>query len=698
MATLKIGNAHNESGQKFFASNDLTTNSTDLLWKGARVLTEASFTVSGDFEGTGSADSPLSWKGFKAENAEGTVLSETVKTIKAGTNVTLSAQDGVLTIESEGGTGGSVDLSDYTGGVLLKNEPENVGYDAAFSIGSNGVIKLSTTGLITIGGQTAGNVSGSPSEVNITGQSLTINTQDGIRYNNAFLNEPGGLVKLGSDGKIPSNLYDAGGSGTEIDWSNVNATEIKLNGSEGIWFNTVMNDIFLKPQNGAGTLFIDAMDIQLNECGLNQPTGLVQLTPEGKIPTELYDAGGSGTEIDINAMVRIYDATVDAETGVVTITDGTQVADLRIGDEIRTPDGVYQKIKDNITTTGSADGTRIEVSGITNPADANGVYILTETEKVWKHESADYWISQWTSQESESFWLIANTSSPSNPGMAIFIGPGSSSSMPWEMSDWSAMNGSGSPVLENASTEQTITDTLALFEYASLPVEPENIVQSVNGNKPDASGNVTIETSSGGLTSVAVGNGLTGNGTSSSPIKFDLSRAVMEHDCDINAQGRRFSVSLLNEVEISATSISLTSDSLELITGPVNIFIQEDSLFIDASQILLNRHNQNAAGGFAVVGEDGKLPSSILPAMSQTWTKAALNQSDFSTTDDTYGGSYKELDGICSVEVYDADGYKVEFDVKCDFTGNKTRVYIPSGLAADTISNWTLLYHTKTIA
>ena len=33
-----------------------------------------------------------------------------------------------------------------------------------------------------------------------------------------------------------------------------------------------------------------------------------------------------------------------------------------------------------------------------------------------------------------------------------------------------------------------------MFEYASLPIEPENIVQSVNGNKPDANGNVAIET------------------------------------------------------------------------------------------------------------------------------------------------------------------------------------------------------------
>lgn len=174
--------------------------------------------------------------------------------------------------------------------------------------------------------------------------------------------------------------------------------------------------------------------------------------------------------------VRIYDATVEAETGVVTITDGTPVTDLRIGDEIRTPDGVYQKTKDSITTGSPADGTRIKVSGITSPAEANGLYILTETEKVWKHESADYWISQW----SGSYWLIANTSSPSNPGMSIFYASGSSSSMPWEMSNWSAMSSSGSPVLENASTEQIVTDTISLFEYASLADDVTRLGNAVN--------------------------------------------------------------------------------------------------------------------------------------------------------------------------------------------------------------------------
>ena len=160
------------------------------------------------------------------------------------------------------------------------------------------------------------------------------------------------------------------------------------------------------------------------------------------------------------------------------------------------------------------------------------------------------------------------------------------------------------------------THEIANVNGLQSALDAKGTVKTVNGVEPDSSGNVTIETGGGGLTSVSVGNGLTGNGTSGNPIKLDLSNAVMEHDCNINAQSRRFGVYLLNEVEISATSISLTSDSLELITGPINIFIQEDSLFIDASQILLNRHNQNTAGGFAIVGEDGKLPSSIIPVSS----------------------------------------------------------------------------------
>lgn len=117
------------------------------------------------------------------------------------------------------------------------------------------------------------------------------------------------------------------------------------------------------------------------------------------------------------------------------------------------------------------------------------------------------------------------------------------------------------------------------------------------------------------------------------------------------------------------------------------------------SNVQINNHDLNTAQGLVQLDANGKVPESLLPEIGNaSWTKVTINQSSFATSDDTYGGSYYELNGICSVEVYDANGYKVEFDVKCDFTNSKTRIYIPSGLAADTISNWTLLYLAKTIA
>lgn len=169
-----------------------------------------------------------------------------------------------------------------------------------------------------------------------------------------------------------------------------------------------------------------------------------------------------------------------------------------------------------------------------------------------------------------------------------------------------------------------------------------------------------------------------------------------------------------DKIEIGNSTMHISSEAAVLINGQTGFTIQRNGtdvisessgyLTIADSNINLNgtlRYNGasvNAANGLVQLDDNGKILASQLPEMTQSWTKVTINQSSFATSDDTYGGSYYELDGICSVEVYDADGYKVEFDVKCDFTGNKTRVYIPSGLAADTISNWTLLYLAKTIA
>lgn len=198
---------------------------------------------------------------------------------------------------------------------------------------------------------------------------------------------------------------------------------------------------------------------------------------------------GGGSDIDTNAMVRIYDATVESSTGVVTITDGTPVADLAIGDEIRTPDGVYQKIKDNITTTGSADGTRIEVSGITNPADANGYYAL-QSANLWKHETANYWITLF----SGLYWMISDKSAPASPGECIFFATmtGPEVVKPWEIdTNWDPMNDSvGDPQVENAGVLTTVSNTIDLFEYAAFPedgAKTSDITDAIETHNQDSS-------------------------------------------------------------------------------------------------------------------------------------------------------------------------------------------------------------------
>lgn len=544
-------------------------------------------------------------------------------------------------------------------------------------------------------------------------------------------------------------------------------------------------------------------------------------------------------DTDIKDAVLRYPATVNSESGVVVITDGTPVTDVRIGDEIVTSDGVYKKVKDSVTIDQPPNGTRIKLSGLTFPEDINGTFIL-QSEDVWKHESHEYWILKYSNS-----WLITWTQTPPTKQNSYYYSRGGESD-PWSVTTWYEFDGSGSPVLENIGSTTTITDTLDLFEYASLTPD---VVKSVNGVVPDNKGSVTIPdatTEASGLLSAAdktkldslstetpemsvtVGAGLSGKGTSDTPLTLNLSsyqtntsisltstagavqmisntsesalyssNAFVKANIDIiemkgnhlkfnsndeNTAGGivvvdsstgKIPASIVPEtagsVDLSAynglvgitttgasaisngasgeykftlgtnsNGVILTEDGstksitvrsikgiylaggeisiigypfkihsngkLELSSSQGNIILNaQDSvdanIEMHGTGILWNGAALNTAHGLVQLDASGTVPTSLLPEIGNaSWTKVTINQSNFSTDDNTYGGKYMELDGICSVEVYDADGYKVEFDVKCDFTNNKTRVYIPSGLAADTISNWTLLYLAKTIA
>lgn len=191
---------------------------------------------------------------------------------------------------------------------------------------------------------------------------------------------------------------------------------------------------------------------------------------------------------------------------------------------------------------------------------------------------------------------------------------------------------------------------------------------------------------SGGISSITVGSGLTGSGTSESPLSIDLTHFNTAYGIEI----------------VADETLKLVSN-YNIVIGDNNVGVT-----INAPVLTFNGHDLNTAGGLACIDEDtGKLPSSIIPdvgSAAPTYTKVTINQSDFSNDDASYtlngetGGKYYELNGICDVTVTNADGYVIGLDIRYMFDTSKTRLYIPNSLAAGTITNWTIVYLVKTIA
>lgn len=186
---------------------------------------------------------------------------------------------------------------------------------------------------------------------------------------------------------------------------------------------------------------------------------------------------------------------------------------------------------------------------------------------------------------------------------------------------------------------------------------------------------VDANAGSGGISSITVGAGLTGNGTSDSPLIVNLSSYVAP--TDVSIQCGECTISTVGNFNIACTDF------------------------------FFNGHATNTPNGLAIVEESGKLPLSIIPdigSSAPTYTKVTINQSDFSNDDASYtlngetGGKYYELNGICDVTVTNADGYVVGLDIRYMFDTSKTRLYIPNSLASGTITNWTIVYLAKTIA
>lgn len=156
-------------------------------------------------------------------------------------------------------------------------------------------------------------------------------------------------------------------------------------------------------------------------------------TVSGMISTAIAEipSGGGGTD---SAAVHIYSASIGAD-GMVTVSGGAvTVPSLAIGDEITSGGRLWRKARQEAvvyttsTVVSSAGGTPnsdvIIVSGAGTEI-VNGTYNIVdssavETARVWKHESAQLWIS-WDSLGVAGWYLGRSYSQEPGASDAYYI-------------------------------------------------------------------------------------------------------------------------------------------------------------------------------------------------------------------------------------------------------------------------------------
>lgn len=107
---------------------------------------------------------------------------------------------------------------------------------------------------------------------------------------------------------------------------------------------------------------------------------------------------------------------------------------------------------------------------------------------------------------------------------------------------------------------------------------------------------VDANAGSGGISSITVGSGLTGNGTSESPLSIDLSHFDTAYGIEI----------------VADETLKLVSN-YSIVIGDNNVGVA-----INAPVLTFNEHDLNTAGGIVVLDSNGKIDSSLYDAGGQS--------------------------------------------------------------------------------
>lgn len=228
--------------------------------------------------------------GLVQVNSDGKIPQDLIPDIQA--DVDLSNYTGAVGISAA--TGQTISLKQGTGGmyelsVILQDDEINIDTSAGM---------LNVTGY----GVMLGTSSSTLQSVFINSSQLNLNVSS-LSLNGNSLNTANGLVKLGSDGKIPSNLYDAGGDVSALEGrvttleSTVGELDGALDAILGDFGSGASTDVLTI--TAAESINMATADLKLNGASLNAANGMVKLDETGKVPSSLLPPSSPSTAISV---------------------------------------------------------------------------------------------------------------------------------------------------------------------------------------------------------------------------------------------------------------------------------------------------------------------------------------------------------------------------------------------------------------
>lgn len=404
-----------------------------------------------------------------------------------------------------------------------------------------------------------------------------------ITFNNNAQNTAGGLVVLGTDGKIPTNLYDSGSSGSSLTKLSFKVPEIPssevyhftiefsstLDFASTTIFKTNVTDDLTKfkvstgieitdfPSSGLGVAFIGET-VFFDFSSVNE--SLKYFRYRWSDSGNNYSGYGFG---QTDSLLQIFGTEEGSGSTSIVVGNGL-TGEGNTANPLKVELSNYQG---NTKLTSALEGKHEIIAESGNPAYTSKLTVSTAN----------------ISLDSDDIVIDGQASVNVNSGNKVTI--------------------SCTNTTEISGNIVDITTTNLRLNSASQNTAGGLVILDSNGKLPALDGSQLTNLPNSGLSSVSVGSGLTGNGTSSSPIKLDLSLYSVDTDISIDAKS----------IELSGSMVKLGKPG----NNP-GVYLYYDKRDPESKSIYLNNNPLNTAGGLVEIGSDGKIPESLYNAGSSS--------------------------------------------------------------------------------